>query len=135
MWSGTLSCQHQFELGNGGSLAFAADVNFASSRYVAVDYIVNELAPGYVRRWMRPERLWGASRLDFEPIQIKTRCQPAVGRRKHLPLLDAGEDVSNTSVTNGEPLSGHDVDQTGPSQFRDGGPATGPAVFPTVEFE
>jgi iron complex outermembrane receptor protein len=49
MWSGTFSYQHQFELANGSSLALAADINFASSRYLAVDYIANELAPGYVR--------------------------------------------------------------------------------------
>ena len=49
MWSGTLSYQHQLDLANGSSLAFMADINFASSRYLAVDYIANELAPGYVR--------------------------------------------------------------------------------------
>ncbi len=49
MWSGTLNYQHQVDLGTGGSLTFSADINFASSRYLAVDYIANELAPGYIR--------------------------------------------------------------------------------------
>jgi iron complex outermembrane recepter protein len=48
-WSGTLSYQHRIDLSNGDSLALKGDINFASSRYLAVDYIDNELAPGYVR--------------------------------------------------------------------------------------
>ena len=47
-WSGTVSYQHAFDVYN-GTLTADVDANFASRRYLAVDYISVEDAPSYVR--------------------------------------------------------------------------------------
>ena len=48
-WSGTAGYQHSFDLADGSSIVVGGDLNFASTRYLAVDYVANELASAYVR--------------------------------------------------------------------------------------
>jgi len=47
-WSGTAAYQHVFDV-HAGTLTAGLDANFASRRYLAVDYIPVERAPSYVR--------------------------------------------------------------------------------------
>jgi iron complex outermembrane receptor protein len=48
-WSGTASYQHSFYHTDGSSIVVGGDLNFASRRFLAVDYVPNELARAYVR--------------------------------------------------------------------------------------
>ena len=48
-FSGTASYQHDFDLAGGAVVTADADLNFATHRYLAVDYLPVENAPGYVR--------------------------------------------------------------------------------------
>lgn len=47
-WSGSLGYEHRFQFAGGSSLTAAADANFATSRYLAVDFLPSEDAPSYV---------------------------------------------------------------------------------------
>jgi iron complex outermembrane receptor protein len=46
-WAGSLGYEHKFQFA-AGSLTAAVDANFATSRYLASDYLPNEDAPSYV---------------------------------------------------------------------------------------
>jgi iron complex outermembrane receptor protein len=47
-WSGSAGYDHRFGLPNGYSLTAAIDAQFASSRWLATDFLPSELAPSYV---------------------------------------------------------------------------------------
>jgi iron complex outermembrane receptor protein len=47
-WSGSLGYDHRFGLPAGYSITLAAEAQFASSRYLAIDFLPQELAPGYI---------------------------------------------------------------------------------------
>jgi iron complex outermembrane recepter protein len=46
-WSGNFGVSQVFDLGNGGNVAFDADVAYAGKRYLATDFIAAELARSY----------------------------------------------------------------------------------------
>lgn len=46
-WSGNIGLTQEFELGNGGNVAFDADLAFASKRFVTADFTAAQLAKGY----------------------------------------------------------------------------------------
>jgi iron complex outermembrane receptor protein len=48
MWSGSFGYEHRFALPGSYSIAAAVDAQFASKRYLAIDFVPNELAPSYV---------------------------------------------------------------------------------------
>ena len=48
-WSGNASYQHEFDLGDNGSITGALSFDFAGRRYLAVDYTKAESAPSYYR--------------------------------------------------------------------------------------
>jgi iron complex outermembrane receptor protein len=47
-WSGSLGYDHRFGLAGGYSITLAAQAQFATSRYIAIDFLPQELAPSYV---------------------------------------------------------------------------------------
>jgi iron complex outermembrane receptor protein len=47
-WSGSLGYEHKFMFDGGNSLTAAVDANFATTRYLAVDFLPSENAPSYV---------------------------------------------------------------------------------------
>jgi len=47
-WSGTLGFDHKFRFPGGSSLTAAADAQFATNRYLAIDFLPSEDAPSYV---------------------------------------------------------------------------------------
>jgi iron complex outermembrane receptor protein len=62
-WSGNLGYEHKFLFDGGGSLTAAADANFATSRYLAVDFLPSEDAASYVVEnvyltYAAPESRW-----------------------------------------------------------------------------
>ncbi len=48
LWSGSLNYQHRFALGNGGQIIPSYSAQFASARWLAVDFTPSERAPAYV---------------------------------------------------------------------------------------
>lgn len=48
-WSGSASYQHSFELSDGSDLTLGGSLDFASKRWLGINYVSNELAEGYVR--------------------------------------------------------------------------------------
>jgi iron complex outermembrane receptor protein len=46
-WSGTIGASQDFQLGSIGSLSPSVDVEFASSSYQGVDYVIGEFQPSY----------------------------------------------------------------------------------------
>lgn len=46
-WSGTVSYNHTFELGNGSKIDFSPDMSFASSRWLSAEIVENARAKGY----------------------------------------------------------------------------------------
>jgi iron complex outermembrane receptor protein len=46
-WTGSLGYEHKFLFDGGSSLTAAVDANFATSRYLAVDFLPSEQAPSY----------------------------------------------------------------------------------------
>jgi iron complex outermembrane receptor protein len=62
-WSGSLGYEHRFTFDGGSSLTAAADANFATSRYLAADFLPTEDAPSYVVEnvyltYAAPENRW-----------------------------------------------------------------------------
>jgi len=48
-WSGTASYQHEFSLANGAAIVAGGDINFATRRYTAVDYVEAQNVKGFMR--------------------------------------------------------------------------------------
>jgi len=48
-WSGNAGYQHTFDLADGSGLRLGADMDFASKRWLGIDYVSNERAEAFVR--------------------------------------------------------------------------------------
>ncbi len=89
-WSGSVGYLHHFELSNGADLTFDGEAQYATARWLNIDYNSNELAPGYVT---------GDASLTYTPPDAAWSVGVWVRNIGDAVIYTQGQSVTPTLVT------------------------------------